>query len=743
MEIRLVLNGLDCANCANKIETKVNKINGVKEATVNFSTTLLIAEIKEESLKDEIINEIKSIVKKLEPDVKVEEKLNNKVIKNTTSECKGSCCSTSFENGEVKKCTEKTKINKNETHNHTHSNGLSENNARVIEYIKENIMLIIGTLIYLVALAYNGNNNSVSIILFIASYLVIGGEVILTALKNITNGEIFDENFLMSIATIGAFFIGEYPEAVAVMLFYQIGEVFQGYAVNKSRKSISSLMNIRADYANVLRSNNEVKVSPEDVSLNEVILIKPGERVPLDGVVLSGESFLDTSALTGESVPREIKAGDEILSGEINNSGILKVRVTKEYGESTVARILELVENASNKKAPTEKFITKFSKIYTPIVVLVAVLVAIIPPIFIKGAVFSEWLYKALSLLVVSCPCALVVSIPLGFFSGIGAASKKGVLVKGGNYLEALKESEIIVFDKTGTLTKGVFKVTSINAKNISKDELLEITALGEANSNHPIAVSIAEAYGRKINKNEIESYKEVAGHGVEAIIRGKNVLLGNSKLMIKNNIFYDKVNTIGTIVHIAINSEYKGNIIISDEIKENVKEAIVELKNAGIKKTVMLTGDSKEVAEKVANDIGIDEVYSELLPSDKVNKLEEVLSKKVGNGKVLFVGDGINDAPVLARADIGIAMGGVGSDAAIEAADVVLMKDKIESISDAIRISRKTNKILWQNIIFSLFIKVAVMILVVAGLTNMWAAVFADVGVTLLAVLNSMRIIR
>lgn len=743
MEIRLVLNGLDCANCANKIETKVNKINGVKEATVNFSTTLLIAEIKEESLKDEIINEIKSIVKKLEPDVKVEEKLNNKVIKNTTSECKGSCCSTSFENGEVKKCTEKTKINKNETHNHTHSNGLSENNAGVIEYIKENIMLIIGTLIYLVALAYNGNNNSVYIILFIASYLVIGGEVILTALKNITNGEIFDENFLMSIATIGAFFIGEYPEAVAVMLFYQIGEVFQGYAVNKSRKSISSLMNIRADYANVLRSNNEVKVSPEDVSLNEVILIKPGERVPLDGVVLSGESFLDTSALTGESVPREIKAGDEILSGEINNSGVLKVRVTKEYGESTVARILELVENASNKKAPTEKFITKFSKIYTPIVVLVAVLVAIIPPIFIKGAVFSEWLYKALSLLVVSCPCALVVSIPLGFFSGIGAASKKGVLVKGGNYLEALKESEIIVFDKTGTLTKGVFKVTSINPKNISKDELLEITALGEANSNHPIAVSIAEAYGKKINKNEIESYKEVAGHGVEAIIRGKNVLLGNSKLMIKNNIFYDKVNTIGTIVHIAINSEYKGNIIISDEIKENVKEAIVELKNVGIKKTVMLTGDSKEVAEKVANDIGIDEIYSELLPSDKVNKLEEVLNKKVGNGKVLFVGDGINDAPVLARADIGIAMGGVGSDAAIEAADVVLMKDKIESISDAIRISRKTNKILWQNIIFSLFIKVAVMILVVAGLTNMWAAVFADVGVTLLAVLNSMRIIR
>lgn len=731
MEIKLVLNGLDCANCANKIEDKVNKINGVKEATVNFSTTVLTVEIKEENLKSEIINEIKSIVKKIEPHVKVEEKIDNKEIKNKTKACTSSCCSKDNDHHEG---------SKDKIHEHSHEKEESSNGK--IEILKDNWLLIVGAIIYAIALLYNGNNK-ISIILFVASYLAIGGEVILTAIKNILRGEVFDENFLMSIATIGAFFIGEYPEAVAVMLFYQIGEVFQGYAVNKSRKSISSLMNIRADYANVLRNGSEFKVSTEEVNLEEIIVIKPGERVPLDGTVIEGTSFLDTSALTGESVPREVKTGDEILSGAINDNGVLKVKVNKEYGESTVARILELVENASNKKAPTEKFITKFSKVYTPIVVFIAIIVAIVPPLLIKDATFSEWLYKALSLLVVSCPCALVVSIPLGVFSGIGAASKKGILVKGGNYLEALKESEIVVFDKTGTLTKGVFKVTNINAKNISEDELLEITAIGESNSNHPIALSIANAYGKEINKNEIESYKEVAGHGVEAIIKGKKVLLGNSKLMKSNNISYDEVDTIGTIVHIAIDGEYKGNIVISDEVKENVKEALTELKSVGIKKTIMLTGDSKVVADKVAKAIGIDEVHAELLPSDKVNKVEEILNKKSANGKVLFVGDGINDAPVLARADIGIAMGGVGSDAAIEAADVVLMKDKVEAISEAIRVSRKTSKILWQNIIFSLAIKVAVMILVIFGLTNMWAAVFADVGVTLLAVLNSMRIIR
>ena len=547
----------------------------------------------------------------------------------------------------------------------------------------------------------------------------------------------------MSIATIGAFFIGEYPEAVAVMLFYQIGEVFQGYAVNKSRKSISSLMNIRADYANLLKEDTEIKVSPEEVNINDVIVIKPGERVPLDGIILEGTSFIDTSALTGESVPREVTVGNEILSGSINNSGVLKVKVDKEFGESTVARILELVENASSKKAPTEKFISKFAKIYTPIVVIIALLVAVIPPILIKDATFSSWIYKALSILVVSCPCALVVSIPLGFFSGIGAASKKGILVKGGNYLEALKNSEIVIFDKTGTLTKGVFKVTDINPKNITKDELLEVTAMGELYSNHPIAISILKAYGKDINKEYIKNYKEISGHGIEVTIKENNVLLGNSKLMKSKNINYEEVDSIGTIVHVAINGEYKGNIVISDEIKENVKEELKELKKVGIKKTIMLTGDIKNVANKVAEAIGIDEVYSELLPADKVSKVENILNSKSKKGKVLFVGDGINDAPSLARADIGVAMGGIGSDAAIEAADVVLMKDNIKELSEAIKISRKTNKILWQNIIFSLGIKVLVMLLVVLGLTNMWVAVFADVGVTLIAVLNSMRIIR
>ncbi|CAM2077150.1 MAG: heavy metal translocating P-type ATPase [uncultured Clostridium sp.] len=730
MEIKLVLSGLNCANCANKIETKVNKINGIENASLNFSTTVLTVKINKEEEKNNIVNEIKSIVKKLEPHVKVIEKTDNKDIKVNKSECTSSCCTNSHEH----------ESNNEEHHGHTHE--FKENNG-FLGYAKDNLLLIIGTIVYIIALAYKSNENLLSFILFGVSYLIIGGEVILNAIKNIIRGEIFDENFLMSIATIGAFFIGEYPEAVAVMLFYQIGEVFQGYAVNKSRKSISSLMNIRADHANVLRDDKEIRVSPEDVSIGEFIIIKPGERVPLDGTVLEGTSFIDTSALTGESVPREVTTGNEILSGSINNNGVLKVKVDKEYGESTVARILELVENASNKKAPTEKFITKFAKVYTPIVVAIAVLVAIIPPIIIKDATFSEWIYKALSILVVSCPCALVVSIPLGFFSGIGAASKKGILVKGGNYLEALRDSEIVVFDKTGTLTKGIFKVTEINSINMSKEELLEITAMGESLSNHPIAMSIANAYGKEVNKDEIKDYKEISGHGIEVTIRENEVLLGNSKLMKSNNIDYNDIDSIGTIVHVAINGEYKGNIVISDEIKENVKEALTELKEVGIKKTIMLTGDNKNVADKVAMDIGIDEVYSELLPGDKVSKIEEILNKKTSKGKVLFVGDGINDAPVLARADIGVAMGGIGSDAAIEAADVVLMKDKIEEISEAIRVSRRTNMILWQNIIFSLGVKIIVMLLVILGLTNMWAAVFADVGVTLIAVLNSMRIIR
>ena len=724
LKFKLELKGLDCANCANKIENKASKLEGVKEAILNFTTTTLNVEIKEGYNKKDTINEIKKIVLNLEPNVVVEEIYTNKNTKANNSICNDNKCKVNNDTSEIKAMS-----------------GSTDN--KLLFYIKDNLRLIIGIVAYVIALIFKGDGNLLSIILFATSYLIIGGDVVLTAIKNIARGEIFDENFLMSIATLGAFFIGEYPEAVAVMLFYQVGEMFQGYAVNKSRKSISSLMNIRADYANVLRDNKEIKVSPEDVYIDEIIIVKPGERIPLDGVVIEGTSFIDTAALTGESVPREIKEGNEILSGAINTNGVLKVKVNKEYGESTVARILELVENASNKKAPTEKFITKFAKVYTPIVVIVAIVVAIIPPLILKDATFSEWIYKALSILVVSCPCALVVSIPLGFFSGIGAASKKGILVKGGNYLEALKESEVVVFDKTGTLTKGVFKVTEINTENISESELLEITAIGESHSNHPIAKSIIQAYGKDINKEEIKNYKEISGYGIEASIRDNNVLIGNSKLMKSYNINYEEKKSIGTIVHVAINGLYKGNIVISDEIKENVKEALKSLKSAGIKKTVMLTGDNKLVAEEVAKNIGIDEVYSELLPGDKVGKVEELLNRSDTKGKVVFVGDGINDAPVLARADIGVAMGGVGSDAAIEAADVVLMQDNIYSLVDSIQVSKRTSKILWQNIIFSLGVKIAVMILVILGLTNMWAAVFADVGVTLIAVLNSMRIIR
>ena len=724
LKFKLELKGLDCANCANKIENKASKLEGVKEAILNFTTTTLNVEIKEGYNKKDTINEIKKIVLNLEPNVVVEEIYTNKNTKANNSICNDNKCKVNNDTSEIKAMS-----------------GSTDN--KLLFYIKDNLRLIIGIVAYVIALIFKGDGNLLSIILFATSYLIIGGDVVLTAIKNIARGEIFDENFLMAIATLGAFAIGEYPEAVAVMLFYQVGEMFQGYAVNKSRKSISSLMNIRADYANVLRDNKEIKVSPEDVYIDEIIIVKPGERIPLDGVVIEGTSFIDTAALTGESVPREIKEGNEILSGAINTNGVLKVKVNKEYGESTVARILELVENASNKKAPTEKFITKFAKVYTPIVVIVAIVVAIIPPLILKDATFSEWIYKALSILVVSCPCALVVSIPLGFFSGIGAASKKGILVKGGNYLEALKESEVVVFDKTGTLTKGVFKVTEINTENISESELLEITAIGESHSNHPIAKSIIQAYGKDINKEEIKNYKEISGYGIEASIRDNNVLIGNSKLMKSYNINYEEKKSIGTIVHVAINGLYKGNIVISDEIKENVKEALKSLKSAGIKKTVMLTGDNKLVAEEVAKNIGIDEVYSELLPGDKVGKVEELLNRSDTKGKVVFVGDGINDAPVLARADIGVAMGGVGSDAAIEAADVVLMQDKIYSLVDSIQVSKRTSKILWQNIIFSLGVKIAVMILVILGLTNMWAAVFADVGVTLIAVLNSMRIIR
>ena len=547
----------------------------------------------------------------------------------------------------------------------------------------------------------------------------------------------------MTVETIGAFSISEYPEAVAVMLFYEIGETIQGYAVNKSRSSISSLMDIRADYANIIIDGKEKKVSPETVKVEDIILVKPGEKIPLDGIVVEGESFVDTSALTGESVPRKIAVNDEILSGGINTNGVLKVKVTKKFGESTVSRILEMVENAANKKANTEKFITKFAKVYTPIVVALAILIAVVPSIFIKDALFSTWLYRALVFLVVSCPCALVVSVPLGFFAGIGGASKKGVLVKGSNYLELLKDLETVVFDKTGTLTEGVFTVTEINTNNIQKEKLIEVAAMAESFSNHPIAISIIKEYGKEIDKEVIEEYEEIAGHGIKAVINNEEVLIGNAKLMNQFNISYNEVDSIGTVVYCAINGEFKGSIVISDKIKENADEALINLKAAGVKKTVMLTGDNKKTAEKVGEKVNIDEVHSELLPLGKVKEVEKLLKASNKNGRLAFVGDGVNDAPVLARADIGIAMGGIGSDAAIEAADVVLMKDDINALVDAINVSKKTNKILWQNIIFALGVKVIVMVLGTFGIANMWTAVFADVGVTIIAIINSTRCFR
>ena len=692
-ELQLTLEGLNCANCARKIEEKVGKMEGVKESNLNFTTTTLNVKLERKVKEEHAINEIKKIVEALEPHVKVEKKVSGKT-----------------------------------------------NVQRAKFEVKPT--LIIGTILYLIAVI-GDFKGALALILFVASYLLIGGKVVLTAIKNIARGQLFDENFLMTVATIGAFSIKEYPEAVAVMLFYEIGETIQGYAVNRSRSSISSLMDIRADYANIIIDGKEKKVSPETVKVEDIILVKPGEKIPLDGIVVEGESFVDTSALTGESVPRKIAVNDEILSGGINTNGVLKVKVTKKFGESTVSRILEMVENAANKKANTEKFITKFAKVYTPIVVALAILIAVVPSIFIKDALFSTWLYRALVFLVVSCPCALVVSVPLGFFAGIGGASKKGVLVKGSNYLELLKDLETVVFDKTGTLTEGVFTVTEINTNNIQKEKLIEVAAMAESFSNHPIAISIIKEYGKEIDKEVIEEYEEIAGHGIKAVINNEEILIGNAKLMNQFNISYNEVDSIGTVVYCAINGEFKGSIVISDKIKENADEALINLKAAGVKKTVMLTGDNKKTAEKVGEKVNIDEVHSELLPLGKVKEVEKLLKASNKNGRLAFVGDGVNDAPVLARADIGIAMGGIGSDAAIEAADVVLMKDDINALVDAINVSKKTNKILWQNIIFALGVKVIVMVLGTFGIANMWTAVFADVGVTIIAIINSTRCFR
>jgi len=577
------------------------------------------------------------------------------------------------------------------------------------------------------------------LILFLIAYLIIGIDILEKAVRNITRGQVFDENFLMAIATIGAFCLGEYAEGVAVMLFYQVGELFQSYAVSKSRRSIADLMDIRPDYANIMRDGSLVQVDPEEVQIGNIIIVKPGERIPLDGIIEEGSSSLDTAALTGESVPREVGAGENVISGCINQTGRLTIRVSKEFGESTVAKILELVENASDKKSKSENFITRFARYYTPLVVIAAAILAILPPL-ITGQSFNIWIQRALTFLVISCPCALVISVPLSFFGGIGGASKSGVLVKGSNYLEALANTEIVVFDKTGTLTKGNFVVSEIYSKQMSKQELIRLAAYAEDYSSHPIAMSIKKAFGKNVDNSQIKDTTEVAGQGVRAVINGKIILAGNTRLMKTNHISYDDNTSAGTVVHLAVDGEYAGYIRIEDEIKPDSRQAILDLKAAGIKQTVMLTGDSDAVGKKVAAALNLDKAYTELLPADKVEQLEKLMHQKSQKGMLAFVGDGINDAPVLARTDIGIAMGGLGSDAAIEAADVVIMTDEPSKIATVMKISKKTLRIVRQNIIFALGVKGIVLILGALGFATMWAAVFADVGVSVIAIINAMR---
>ena len=609
---------------------------------------------------------------------------------------------------------------------------------------KRGIKIIISAILFVLALVIPFSNEWINNGLFIISYLVVGFEILKKAVRNIFRGKVFDENFLMAVATIGAFAIGEFPEAVAVMLFYQVGELFQSYAVDKSRKSIASLMDIRPDYANIEKDGKIEKVDPDEVKIGDIIIVKTGEKIPLDGVVVEGTSSLDTMALTGESVPRVVKTEDEVLSGCINKDGLLKIRVTKEFGESTVSKILDLVENASSKKSKSENFITKFAKYYTPTVVIIAVLLAFIPPIILKDFnTFSVWLYRALSFLVVSCPCALVISIPLSFFGGIGGASKMGILIKGSNYLEALANTEIVVFDKTGTLTEGIFEVQDIYAEGIEKDELLRIVAHAENYSNHPIAKSVKKAYNKEIDENIIKNPQELSGKGIWAIIDEKDILVGNEKLMVEEKIDFKKCDEVGTILYVAIDKKYVGYVLIADKIKQDSSKTIRELKAMNIKETVMLTGDKKEVGEYVAKKLNMDKVYTELLPDGKVEKVEELLKQKSEKGKLVFVGDGINDAPVLTIADIGVAMGGLGSDAAIEAADIVIMTDETSKISKAINLSKKTMRIVRENIIFAIFVKIAVLVLTAFGASTMWEAVFADVGVSVIAIINALRMLN
>lgn len=692
-----LLEGLGCANCAAKMEDQIGKLKEISAVHVDFVSRRLSITPEGGRLNNETVEKISTIVRDIEPDTKVIREIKEKQPQNKTS--------------------------KSEIMAH-----------------KEELLKILGSALLLAMGMLFAFPTWIEFVIFGASYLLVGWEILYRAGRNIARGQVFDENFLMSIATLGAFFIGEYPEGVAVMLFYQVGELFQNLAVNRSRKSIADLMDIKPEFANLLVGSNLQKVSPEEVKIGDRIVVKPGEKIPLDGIVTEGISAVDTSALTGESVPRELEIGATALSGFININGVLQIQVTKAYEDSTVSKILELVQNASSKKAPTENFITKFARYYTPFVVISAAALATIPPLVMGGA-FSEWLYRALVFLVISCPCALVVSIPLGFFGGIGGASKKGILIKGGNFLEALNDVETVIFDKTGTLTKGVFKVTEVvPAGGFTEDELMRAAAYAETYSNHPIAKSILKAYGKEVDKQKIESYEEVAGHGIRAVIGEDEILAGNKKLMIRESVSYDDVRNLGTVVFISINSKYAGHLVISDEVKEDSLSAILELKALGVKNTVMLTGDSKAVGKKIGELLGLDEVYSELLPADKVERMEYFEKQKSQGGKIIFVGDGINDAPVLARADIGIAMGGLGSDAAIEAADIVIMTDEPSKIPTAIKIAKRTRNIVWQNISFSLGVKLIFLIMGAFGLANMWEAVFADVGVTIIAVINAAR---
>ncbi len=779
MERELILKGLDCANCAAKIEAEINEINGVK-AFMNFMNKTLTIETETGTDNGDILKRINSIVHKHEPEVKVENKASNKgtekVLKLEGLDC--ASCAAKIETGArglagvnnatVDFVSQKLTIEASDKKKFNRILGEAVAIAQKVEpgikvtfedsskeqsdndsyqghkkQKKEIAKLIIGGAIFAVGIIFNFAN-WLEISIFLLSYIIVGGDVVLRAIKGIARGQVFSEHFLMSIATIGAFFVGEYPEGVTVMLFYLIGELFQNKAVDHSRKSISELMDIRAEYANLKIVGEYIKVSPKDVNVGDTIIVKPGEKIPLDGKVIEGISMVDTSALTGESVPRELEPGSEALSGFINKNGVLTVEVTKDYEESTVSKILDLVENASSRKAPTENFITKFARYYTPVVVFGALALAIIPPLIIQGATFSEWIYRALVFLVVSCPCALVISIPLGFFGGIGGASKRGILVKGSNYLEALNSVETVVFDKTGTLTKGVFTVTEINTQgDYSVEEILKYAAYAESYSNHPIALSVIDAYNTEIDQNRIENYQEIAGHGIRAIVNGIEVLAGNSRLMTSENIEYSDVEILGTTIYLAIEGKYAGNIVITDEVKEDSAATIRELKSLGIKKTIMLTGDLKTVGERIAKQLGIDEVYSELLPADKVDKLELLNGQKPANSKLVFVGDGINDAPVLARADIGMAMGGLGSDAAIEAADIVVMNDEPSKIASAIKIAKRTRSIVYQNIVFALGIKLIFLILGAFGVASMWEAVFADMGVAILAIINAMRVLN